>query len=193
MTWLLEWDREVFLYLHHLGSVRFDAFWIFVTGTTSWLPFYVLLLYFRFRFHRRHFPDHFLRRFCLEFLLMVVVVGACDWISVHGFKEVFQRLRPTHHPDLIEAIRAITGRGGRYGFVSSHAANTFGLAMLMYLLSARRSFGLLMFVWAGFVSYSRIYVGKHYPLDLLGGAALGCAIAGVFYGIYALLLKRFNA
>jgi len=97
------------------------------------------------------------------------------------------RLRPCHEPALEGLVHIVNGKcGGKYGFISSHAANTFGIAMMLLMWVKRRWFGVILMVWAALVSYSRIYLGVHYPGDVIGGA-----IWGVLCGWLMFLLFKF--
>ncbi|MDR1338530.1 MAG: phosphatase PAP2 family protein, partial [Prevotellaceae bacterium] len=96
-----------------------------------------------------------------------------DQLSVHLFKNVFERLRPCHVEELKNVIHLLENCGGRYGFISNHAANSFCFAMFTSLFFRNRYCSFMIFFWAACVSYSRIYVGKHFPLDVVCGAAFG--------------------
>lgn len=172
---LIDWDTTAFVYLHQLGSPEWDWLWVAITRTVSWVWLYALLIFYVYKYRRNYI------QLWIMIAMIGIVVGLCDWVSVHGFKLQFERLRPTHAPTLEGIVRIIDGRGGLYGFVSSHATNVFGIATLMCLLIRRRWTGWL-WLWAGVVSYSRIYLGRHYPLDLICGGILGGSIAsGVYY------------
>ena len=109
-------------------------------------------------------------------LAAVLAIVLSDQISVHAFKEVFLRYRPCHNLVLQSQVHLNGGCGGTYGFISSHAANTFALAMFLSLLfnGKIKYFTLFILVWASFVSYSRIYNGVHYPADIACGAIVPC-------------------
>jgi undecaprenyl-diphosphatase len=113
---------------------------------------------------------------------LILAYAISEQVSVHLFKEVFMRLRPCHEPELAGQVRLVThGCGGQYGFVSTHATNSFNLAVLSALLIKRKWFTISVFAWAILVSYSRVYVGVHYPGDILGGAILGGLIGTSVY------------
>ena len=124
-------------------------------------------------------------------LLVVVLIFLSDWTSVHLFKNIFQRLRPCHNPDIAQLVHLVNNHcGGQYGFVSSHAANVFALAGYTLLIIKNRYFTIGIIFWAILVGYSRIYLGVHYPGDILGGAALGFGIGILVYWLYRLLGKK---
>ena len=113
-----------------------------------------------------------------------------DRIASGFFKNYFERLRPSYNPLLENTIHLINGKkGGMFGFISSHAANTFGLATFTALLFRNKIFTTSIFVWAILNCYSRIYMGVHYPADILGGMILGLTIG---YGIYFLYVKKLS-
>jgi undecaprenyl-diphosphatase len=174
---ILQSDEALFLALNQLHHPLLDAPMRFITGTLSWIPFYVgILVWLWFRMRRKSIK---------VMLCIVVLILAADQISSGLMKPGFARLRPCHEPHLSSQVHLIAGCGGSYGFVSSHAANTFALATFLVLLSAtwpeRRKVWWIMLPWAFLVSYSRIYAGVHYPADVAGGALLGILLAWLLY------------
>lgn len=127
------------------------------------------------------------------FIALVIVFS--DQISVQLFKEAFMRLRPCHNPNIADLVHTINGEcGGNYGFVSSHASNTFALALFVGLIFKKHFSFLLyaMLVWSALVSYSRIYVGVHYPADIVCGAILGSTIAFLMWKALQFTNQYFN-
>lgn len=163
-----QWDTDLFLLLNSLHCVVMDyVMWIVSNKYTS-VPLYLLLLYWLYR----KYPER------KSQILLLIAVGLtillADQISSTILKPMFQRLRPTHSSDLIDLVHTVNGyRGGKYGFVSSHAANTFAIAIFVSRLLRNRNISVLLCAWAVIVSYSRIYLGVHYPLDILCGAIVG--------------------
>lgn len=184
LDYILELDTQLFLWLNNLGAEEWDQFWIKVTSKTFWIPFYVLIvLAFGFVYKPKSFA--------WSLLFIAITVLATDQGSVHLFKEQFMRLRPCKVQELLEQIRLVKGCGGKFGFISSHASNTFGLAMFVGLCF-RRSYPWVIYVmlaWALLVTYSRIYVGVHYPLDVICGAQFGAFCGASTYRLFSSYFK----
>lgn len=181
---LLQVDQDLFLLLNGAGTETWDAFWVFVSSTRSAIPLFLLIVFLLVKEYRKHF--------WVGLIIISVAVGLADFTSVHGFKNVFMRLRPSHAPELVDQIRLLVSKGGLYGFVSSHAANFFALAAIVSsVFSERKYIPYLFYSWAIIVGYSRIYVGKHYPLDILGGAILGVFIAKAIWTVAKKIKKKY--
>ncbi len=183
MDWLIQLDKNIFLFLNGLNSESFDSIMWWVSGKTTWWPFYLLLLAFLgWKKGWQLVP---------MILFIIVVITLADQTSVHLFKNVFQRLRPSHEPSLEGMVHLVQNKaGGMYGFVSSHAANTFGVATLLYLWIRKGWFTITMIVWAALVGYSRIYLGVHYPGDVLFGSLLGLGCGWLVWYLFRLLISR---
>jgi undecaprenyl-diphosphatase len=182
MNWLdtlIEWDQQALVYLNtHWSAMWADQFMILISGTFIWIPFYGMLLFFlvkKFRYNTVWIV-----------LAVTLTIVLCDQLASGLAKPLVQRLRPCHEPSVLPLLRMVTDCGGEYGFFSSHASNTFGLACFMWLIFGQTKPWRWLFAWAILVSYSRIYLGKHYPLDILAGALCGMTVAYVM----ALLCKK---
>ncbi len=170
---IIQEDRSVFLFLNNLGSESFDQFWIMISATWIWVPLYIIFLYLLFKNYK-------LRN--LVFILIFIALGVTASDQLAGvFKTGIGRLRPCHDPTLTGMMRAVKC-GGQFGFYSSHAANTFFIATFMSLLLYKkfRLLPYILFGWAIIVSYSRIYLGVHFPLDILMGSLMGFFTGGFF-------------
>lgn len=153
-----------------------DTVMVAVTGMWLWIPLYLLLAYLAIR--------QYGKRSIWIFLAVGLVVLCSDQLSAHVCKPLFHRLRPCFNPELEGLVHLPKGLpGGRYGFVSSHAANTFAVAAFLtpVLKKSWRWIGWVLYGWALLSSYSRIYVGVHYPGDVLAGAVLGILIGLIVY------------
>ena len=174
---LNNWDHQLFLLLNGLHVDWLDPVMTFFSSERGWIPFYAVLLFLVFYKYRWK---------GLWVLLGVIVVITCsDQISAHVFKPLFHRLRPCYDPLIEDLVHLPKGKpGGHYGFISSHAANTFALASFIYMTMRQhyKKIGWLMFSWAAVVSYSRIYMGVHFPGDVICGAAVGLILGfGIGY------------
>ncbi len=184
---LLQLDQKLFLYLNGLGSPAWDGFWMAVTNKFTAIPLYFLLLVVSYRF----FGLKKTLWLCLAIALMITVT---DQLS-NFFKLGVQRLRPCHELSLQPAMRLVKGYcGGKFGYYSAHASNSMAVAFFFTVLLGKnyRLAGPLLILWALAVAYSRIYIGVHYPLDVVSGALAGLLIGWLFARLYTLALKRFR-
>ncbi|WP_299757099.1 phosphatase PAP2 family protein [uncultured Pontibacter sp.] len=179
-------DKDVFVYLNNMHSPFWDAVMVFVSEKLVWIPFYVGLIgYLIWRYRRQSIP---------MLLLVVIAIGLADFIASGLMKPYFMRLRPCHDPTLSELINIVEGCGGKYGFISSHAANTFALAVFFNLILSDRYliFKVVLVAWAVVVTYSRIYLGVHFPADVMLGALLGAVLAFIASLVYRHSIKRYS-
>ena len=185
MDWLqgiLELDKEVFLFLNGLHNDYWDTIMLMVTRKETWLPFYAIILF------------YFIKNYKLKAIPIVVFLSLTilltDQVSVI-LKESIQRFRPVYEPSIEKLVHNVLRKGSPYGFVSSHAANGFGIFIFTSRVFKNKSYSWLLFFWAVLFSYSRIYSGVHYPLDIIGGAILGWGFGELCYRLLMLVENRF--
>lgn len=177
-----EWDKSLFIFLNGLHADWLDPVMVAFSAHWLWLPLYLCIVFFMIR--QKGWWG------VIALLFVGLAFALTDQLSVHLFKNVFQRLRPCHEADIQAVMHQLEGCGGRFGFISNHAANTFGLAIFTSLFFSKRWFSIAIFGWASLVAYSRIYVGKHYPLDIIFGAAFGLLIGFLCYCLYILIKRK---
>jgi undecaprenyl-diphosphatase len=170
-------DKQAMIFLNNLGSSTFDPFWILVSEKWFWIPLYIIFLYFLYKnFNKKS----------LFYILLFVALGitASDQIA-NIFKFGFERLRPCHDPSLEGLLREVKC-GGKFGFYSAHSSNSFFVATYLTMLLGKKIKQLpyFLFVWAAIVAYSRVYLGMHFPGDIIIGAIMGILLA-LFFGTLA--------
>ncbi|MHC2992987.1 PA-phosphatase, partial [Pontibacter sp. HJ8] len=159
-------DQELFVFLNNQHSPAWDVIMVYASDKYFWIPFYLLLIgYIVYRYRMQSIP---------MLLMAVVAIGLADYIASGIFKPYFARLRPCHDPELSAMVNLVKGCGGKFGFLSSHASTGFALAVFFNLILPDRYFifKIVLVAWAVVVSYSRIYLGVHFPGDILGGAVV---------------------
>ena len=185
---ILDLDSYLFLYLNNLGSQYYDNFWIFLSRTEANVMFYLLVLI----AYLYSINNKKRTKILFHLIIAIAILITISDQTSNLFKDSFQRLRPCYNELISESLRLVKDScGGRYGFFSAHASNSFSLAIFFGLLlrSSNRLLILLFAIYAFLISYSRIYLGVHYPIDILVGTIFGTINAIVLYKIY---LYSFN-
>ncbi len=167
-------DHQLLLFINGCHHPWADLLMTAFSGNLIWIPLYFWCLVMLIK-EKQH-------RVWLSLFFLILLISISDQTSVHLFKNTFQRYRPCHNLELKESLHLLEGAcKGKYGFVSSHAVNSFATATFLSLIVRKRGF-YLMFFWAFIVSYSRIYLGVHFPSDVVAGALLGIILAfAIFY------------
>lgn len=174
MDTLIQFDKELLIWLNSLNSPFLDVVMMFFTRKEFWIPLYLLLVYQIYKIKGKESILWILSAFVLIFL--------CDQISTQLFKNVFERYRPSHDPSLEGIVNLVSGyKGGQYGFVSSHATNSFGFALFTSLLFRNKLYTVFIFSWSLLIIYTRIYLGVHFPGDVIGGMILGLILGYIIY------------
>lgn len=178
---ILPYERSLFLFLNDLHTSYLDIFMWIYSSKFTWIPLAVVCtVIFIYKMKWKE---------ALLLVLCAALLGTlCDQLSAAVIKPIFERLRPTHHVDFKDYVHIVLGyRGGRYGFISAHAANGFGIAVFSSLLFRYRYYTITIFLWALLTCYSRIYLGVHFISDVIGGMLVGSIIGLLVYKIYLLL------
>lgn len=187
ILWLSDIDARLLLIVNGAHSPFFDAVMWCISGRWIWIPFYAVLAYLLFR--RMSW-----KRASICLVTIGLIILAADQTCATLIRPEIGRQRPANlNNPLSSFVHVVNGyRGGRYGFPSCHAANTFALAVFMSLVIRHKWFTVMMFSWAFIVSYSRMYLGVHYFGDLFCGATIGSLFAVLFYYLQNYLFKRLN-
>ncbi|MBR4312116.1 MAG: phosphatase PAP2 family protein [Bacteroidaceae bacterium] len=181
---LVDIDKQVMLALNGSNSLYLDGVMKIYTSTVVWIPVALVLL---FVVLKNNSP----RGMLLTILAVALTVVATDQASSHLIKPLVARLRPSHDPSFMHLVDTFNDyRSGGYSFTSSHACNSFGLFAIISLIIRNRALSLSLLFWAALNSFSRIYLGVHFPGDILCGTILGCTIGTAMYFIYAYISKK---
>ena len=173
MEFLQKIDEHLFYLINSLGWKQMDELMILVSSKWFWIPLYIYIIFLIYK--------NFKSDFYKILLALAVLIFLADFGSVHLFKEVFQRERPCH---IIEGIRIVDGCGSPFGFISSHASNSFAIAFFISILFQRYWWFVNLVSWAILIGFSRIYLGVHYPFDILGGMFWGLFVSLLVYKFY---------
>lgn len=185
MQTLLDLDRELLLYLNSLHACWLDPIMLWLTKTIVWLPLYLFLLFL------------IIKNYGKQSWIPIVGIGITilltDRVTSGLMKPYFERLRPSREPSLAGLVHLVDGyTGGKFGFASSHAANTFGTATFFSLLFREKHRWMQwLFLWAALMTYTRIYLGVHYPGDILVGGMIGILSGWIGFKASAQLKKKF--
>ena len=191
---ILRIDTELFIYLNNLGTSSFDVFWSFLSRKEANIAVYLSgILFFLKNKGFRSYKIKSLDVFYIFSIVLVMILISDQ--SANIFKDSLQRLRPCYDELIKDSVRLVKeGCGGKYGFFSAHASNSFSLAVFFGLLFKDFSKYPIYFtlIFASLISYSRVYLGVHYPLDILFGSLFGMINGLVIYRVHERILKSFN-
>ena len=178
---LLSLDTNLFVYLNGMGSETFDGLWLMITKQTSWIPLFIFLLYLIYK--------KLGTKQSLYLLLFVSILLVFTDQTSNLFKNGFQRLRPCNNPEINSFIRIVQSRSS-FSFFSGHATSSMGVATFLYLIFKRDfNYFWLLFLWPLIFAYSRIYLGLHYPLDILSGYLCGAILGFLMFKCYQIVQK----
>jgi undecaprenyl-diphosphatase len=173
---LERFDQQLFLFINSLNSPFFDQVMHAISGKLIWVPLYLSILIF--------LGVKYKRKFLVILIFIILAASLADQSSVL-VKNIVLRLRPCHQPSLTGIVHLVNGEcGGLYSFVSSHATNSFDVAFLSLLFIKKRWYTISIILWASVIGYSRIYLGVHYPGDVICGSIMGAFIGWSMYQLY---------
>lgn len=189
---ILKLDSKLFLFLNNLGTTKFDAFWLSLSKIEANILMYLFLILLF--FHIKKLSPKFLYIFYLLFIIALMITITDQ--GANFFKDSFQRLRPCYNESISDSLRLVKENcGGKYGFFSAHASNSFSLAIFFGLLFKNRIRYMIIIttVYASLISYSRIYLGVHFPIDIIVGSSFGIFVGFIIYSfVYLKFLKFFD-
>ena len=178
---LERFDQQLFLFINSSNSPFFDQVMHAISGRLIWVPLYLAILI--------YLGIKYKRKFLVILIFIILAATLADQSSVF-VKNIVQRLRPCHEPSLMGVVHLVNGEcGGVYGFVSSHATNSFDVALLSLMFIRKRWYTISIIIWASVIGYSRIYLGVHYPGDVICGSILGALIGWSVYSLYVITDK----
>lgn len=183
IEYLIKTDIDLFLYLNSIHSAFFDTLMYLISGKATWIPLYLGVLFFSYK-------KFGAKKTAFMFLAFLLLLLLSDQVSVHLFKFQFKRLRPCFDLRIADIVHTVKMPGGLYGFVSSHATNSFAFALLAALFFKNKYFTMSILFWAAIVSYSRVYLGVHFPADIIAGAILGVILALIVYTGFSVIEKH---
>ena len=176
MDSILHFDQQLFLYLNQLGTPSFDSFWMLLTHKATNAVVYLVLTFVYGRIYDWRSSAYLI-------VWVILLIAFTDQIT-NAFKYGFGRLRPCHEPGIQELMRLVKDRcGGQFSFFSGHASNSFALATLFFLIFGKIAGRgrILLFVLASLIAYSRVYIGVHYPIDIVCGSMFGFLAGCLFW------------
>lgn len=180
-------DTVITLFFNGSENIYLDAVAMFATKAWTWLPLYAAILYVLVR-------EHTFRQFVIIVGGLLLTVLVADQVASTIFKPLVCRFRPTHDPSIMDVVDVVGGyRGGRYGFFSSHAANTVAVATYLSLLFRHRLITISLYFWAALNCWTRLYLGVHFMGDIVTGILFGLAVGYAFHRLLRRVLVHYSA
>ena len=180
---IISYDKQLLLFLHSKGSLNLDSFWILITNPFFWIPFFIVIFFIGYK-------SYGIKQTLLT-TIVTILAGLTSLLLVHFIKNYFQRIRPLNDSSINSSIRLIIEQND-FSFVSGHSTLSFTISFLLYWkLKKDFKYVFIIFIFPVLFSYSRIYLGVHYPIDILFGIFLGYVIASIFFRALKQAVIRF--
>lgn len=181
---IIDLDKSLFVFLNNLGSKPFDAIWLLITNQLNWIPFFLLLLVILYKKIGK-------KQLLIVILIVTVMITFSDQ-SINLIKNNVERLRPCNDKELIGLIRVVKD-SNTFSYFSGHAANSMAAMMFVFLILRNYyKYSYLIFLYPLIFAFSRIYLGLHFPLDILSGYIYGGVIGVLFYTIYKKITNKIS-
>lgn len=173
---LINWDKKCFVFLNNLGSPFFDGFWLKATKEIYWLPLFLFIFYLLYK-------NKGLKTTLYTLLFVAVLILLSDQLA-NGFKHGFKRLRPCNDLEIQSLIRVVKSSHS-YSYFSAHASNSMAVSLFIFMILKKYyKYLYLLFIWPLIFAYSRIYLGLHFPLDIISGYIAGVVLSYLWYKVY---------
>lgn len=184
MEKIIQLDKQLLVFLNSLGSEQYDSFWLFITKQFNLTPFFVIVLFLVYKKLANW------KQFLLVIILIALLITVTDQFT-ELIKNIVQRLRPCNDPEIKDIIRVVKS-SDTFSFFSGHAANSMATSVFVFFLIRRYyKYAFLLFMFPLIFAYSRIYLGLHFPIDILTGYTVGTILGFTFYRIYLIILRNY--
>jgi undecaprenyl-diphosphatase len=181
---IIDLDKSLFVFLNNLGSEPFDAIWLLITKQFNWIPFFILLAYILYKKVNQ-------KQFLYALVFIALMITFSDQ-TINLIKNNVQRLRPCNDEELTGLIRIVKD-SETFSYFSGHAANSMAAMMFLFLIFRQHyKYSYLIFLYPLIFAYSRIYLGLHFPLDIISGYVFGSLVGILFYSIYRKVTNKFS-
>ena len=181
---IIDLDKSLFVFLNNLGSEPFDAIWLLITKQFNWIPFFILLAYILYKKVNQ-------KQFLYALVFIALMITFSDQ-TINLIKNTVQRLRPCNDEELTGLIRIVRD-SETFSYFSGHAANSMAAMMFLFLIFRQHyKYSYLIFLYPLIFAYSRIYLGLHFPLDIISGYVFGSLVGVLFYTIYRKVANKFS-
>lgn len=181
---LIQLDKDLLVFLNGLGSEQFDPFWLFITRQLHLTPFFLVILYLVYKKLGNW------KNFLIVIISIALLLTFTDQFT-NFIKNTFERLRPCNDPQIKDVIR-IVKHSNTFSYFSGHAANSMASTTFIYLILRRYyRYAFSLFLFPLIFAYSRIYLGLHFPADILTGYVVGATLGYTFYDLYQRVLKKY--